>query len=288
MEWQELTIEINYEAGEAVAGLLEDAGAQGVIMEEIDNRQRVIAYFQEEQMEKIKNNTLPRIKTLAKYGLDTGKVIVEIKTRDDEDWSTSWQKFFHPVEAGHRFLITPSWEQVLETDRKVIKIDPGMAFGVGSHETTRICIDLLEKYINNSTIKMLDIGTGTGILSIVAAMLGVKEILAIDIDPAAVKSARENIIINKVSEQIQVKAGDLTVGVSVAYPFITANLLPDIILRLLPSIPPLLTEGGLIVLSGIIREKTDLIIKELAGYNLEVIDNTIMGEWVGLVARKDR
>lgn len=287
MNWREVTVRVNREAGEAVANILQELGAGGVVLKEDGDRIGLTAYYYDNrEFAKLLSRIKKRTDNLKNYGLKTGEVELSTVLTRDQDWATSWHRFFKPLTIGERFIICPSWEVCNKGERIIIKIDPGMAFGVGSHETSQMSIELLEKYINSDITSMLDIGTGTGILSIVAAKLGVREVLGVDIDPAAVAAARENVRLNQVGERVKILKGDLSRDVSGNYSLIVANLLPDLIQRLLPSIPELMAESGLLVLSGIIQDKKELIISQLAELKLAVIDEVNLNEWVSLVARK--
>lgn len=287
MDWRELSVEVNNEAVEAVAALLQEKATQGVVINENGDRVKVTAYFHDNEnfatlFKELKSN----IEKLNDFGLQTVEISFSVNITHDEDWSTSWHRFFKPVEAGERFLICPDWEQCNSRKREVIYINPGRAFGIGSHETTRICIALLEKYISDDVVNLLDIGTGTGILAIISARLGVKEIMAVDIDPAAVDAARENVEKNGVKERVTVRHGDLAKDVQGKYSLIVANLLPDLIINLLPVIPDLMEENTRLILSGIIREKKETVLSHLHKLNLELLDEIELGEWLGLVVGK--
>lgn len=288
MNWQEVKVKIAKEAAEAVAHYLQENSKHGVVVKENEDYMEITAYYPaDDSFSKSLRDLKEWVKDLKKFGLETGKVKYCLQLTAEEDWATSWQSFFKPLYLGDRFLICPGWEDCDDDERIIIKIDPGMAFGVGSHETTELSIQLLEKYISTQTVKMLDIGTGTGILSIVAAHLGVDNILGIDIDRAAVKAARENIVINNVSDNVTVIQGDLTEGISGRFPLIIANLLPDIIERLLKTVVSLMEREGLLILSGIIDTKKDKIINLARGEGLSVIEQCSLGEWVSLVLGKD-
>ncbi|MFP4015440.1 MAG: 50S ribosomal protein L11 methyltransferase [Halanaerobiales bacterium] len=341
MEWKEVSVEINFQAAEVLSNIMNELGSGGVVNEEKADRVKVTAYYYDDGdfpglLEELKN----RIDNLSDYNLDIGEVEVSVNDRCNEDWSTSWHQYFKPLEIGEGFLISPSWEEVCEDKRKIIKIDPGMAFGIGGHETTQMCVRLLEKYMdyfyalnkntsnsynivdsnarrvnkslqdsmnyndrdntyhekdyssgdidNTKPDNMLDIGTGTGILAIAAAYLGVRDITGIDIDPAAVEAARENIKINQVEDNIKIIKGDMTENIAGTYSIITANLLPDLIVNLLPSVPPLMDNTSILILSGIIMEKRYMIIDSLNRVDLDLFDEDRMGEWVSLVAVKKR
>ncbi|MFP4660696.1 MAG: 50S ribosomal protein L11 methyltransferase [Halanaerobiales bacterium] len=327
MEWKEVNIEINSLIAEAVSNILIELGSGGVVIEEIEDRVKITAYYcDDDEFPKLLEDLNNRINNLSDDDLVLGEVNISINDSCNEDWATSWHEYFKPLEIGRKFLVLPSWEEVNEDKRKIIRIDPGMAFGIGGHETTRMCVRLLEKYIdyfydlnkdttnsynvidsndrasiislekgNNSSSSneekekpdnMLDIGTGTGILAIAAAYLGVKNILGIDIDPAAVRAARENIRINKVEDNVRIIKGDMTQDINGTYAIITANLLPDLIMNLLPSVPLLMDNTSILILSGIIKEKREMIINSMNKLDLELLDEDSMGEWVSLVAVK--
>lgn len=298
MNWKEVTVEINSEAAEAVSYIMNEYGCGGVVVTDtIDNRIKIIAYYyDDEDFPVIINEVKQRINKLLNYNIDTGKVLISIENTHYEDWATSWHKYFRPLEIGKKFIISPSWEDSINSDRRLIKIDPGMAFGIGSHETTRMCIELLEKFlpvngdivnVNEDIDTMLDIGTGTGILAIAAAYLGISDIIGVDIDPAAVSAARENISINKVEDRIRIIKGDMTKDISGIFSIITANLLPDLIMCLLPSIPPLMNDQSKLILSGITRDKRDMIFELFSQLRLKLIDEKEMNEWVSLAAVKE-
>lgn len=288
MDWRKVDLKINQMASEAAINVMEELGSQGVIVNNDEKgRFEITAYYPDNKvfpglLTKLKE----KIYDLNKYGLDTGKIEIDVELTNDEDWSKSWHKFFKPTPVGKKFLICPSWEKCLDPDRYKVQIDPGMAFGVGTHETTQMCVILLEKYINNSTSKMLDIGTGTGILAIIAAKLGVKEITGVDIDPAAVAAAKENIRLNGVGDRIEIIKGDLSKDISGSYSLIVANLLPNLIKRLLPSIPDLLMDNGTLILSGIIKNKRKEIIDILKNYNFFLVEEICQKEWLSFVVRK--
>ncbi len=287
MDWREVSVEVYQMAAEAAINIMEELGAQGVVLDDEDNRINIRAYYPDDSsFTHLLAALKKRIYNLNDYGLNTGKVKVAVQLTHDENWLNSWHKFFKPVPLGSRFIVCPGWEKCPEKGRLKVEIDPGMAFGVGSHETTRLSAYLLEKYIDNQNDNMLDIGTGTGILAIIAAKLGVKEVVGVDIDTAAVKAALTNISKNGVGDQVRIIQGDLSTGLEDKYSLIVANLLPDIIYRLIPLIPEMMAEYGQVIFSGIIKERKDGIISCLKEYKLSVVEEIIENEWVSLVARK--
>ncbi|MFW6264818.1 MAG: 50S ribosomal protein L11 methyltransferase [Bacillota bacterium] len=291
MNWKEVIIEINKEAAEASANILNEFGAGGVVFDSKKDKEILKAYFYDDQdFPDLMENIKEKINKLKDFGLARGVVLYTINETRHEDWANSWHEYFKAIKVGNNFIISPSWEKAIDTDRMLIEIDPGMAFGIGSHETTQMCIELLEKYIQaNDTIdNMLDIGTGTGILSIVAAYLGIDDITGIDIDPAAVSAAQKNIEINQVQNKVKIIKGDLGKDITGVYSIITANLLPNLIMDLLPSIPVLMDKNSILILSGIIREKRDMIIKKMDSLKLKSIEETYNNEWLSIVAVKKR
>ena len=216
----------------------------------------------------------------------------DIKTeykRDCEeyDWTVEWKKFFKPLEVGEKFVIVPSWEEYkADKDKIILEIDPGMAFGTGSHETTAICLKLLEEVDIKDKI-VADVGTGSGILAIACSKIGAKHVLALDIDPLSIKTAKENVVVNDCVDKIEVMESDLLNTSKDNYDLIIANILPDVIINLIPDAYEKLNEKGLILVSGIILEKKDLIIKELKQHGFSIVKDLDMGEWTGIIGRKD-
>lgn len=289
MDWKKVDIKVSPEAVEAVGNIMNEIGADGIEINEGEGWSIITSYYPDDNcFPDVLNDLRQRINNLNKYGIKTGDIEINITLTNNEDWSTSWHEYFKPVKAGRFFLICPTWDECNSSDRIVIKIDPGMAFGIGSHETTRMSIEFLEKYIKPDldNMTMIDIGTGTGILAIAAVYLGADKVTAIDNSKAALKAARDNVIQNRVSDQVDIILGDLTQDINKTFHMITANLLPDLILRLLPSIPSLMNEETIVILSGIIIEKKEQIIDQLKKYDLKVIDEKQMDEWISLVVIK--
>lgn len=206
---------------------------------------------------------------------------------EEYDWTVEWKKFFKPLEVGEKFVIVPSWEEYkADKDKIILEIDPGMAFGTGSHETTAICLKLLEEVDIKDKI-VADVGTGSGILAIACSKIGAKHVLALDIDPLSIKTAKENVVVNDCVDKIEVMESDLLSTSKDSFDLIIANILPDVIINLIPDAYEKLNEKGLILVSGIILEKKDLIIKELKQHGFSIVKDLDMGEWTGIIGRKD-
>ncbi len=186
----------------------------------------------------------------------------------EEDWANNWKQYFKPLPVGERLLIVPSWKEAIPEgceDRVQLEIDPGMAFGSGQHETTKLCLEMVEKCVTaGSTV--LDVGTGSGILAIGALLLGAQSAVGIDIDKLSVKIAGENAALNGVSDRFTAVCGDLATGISGQFDVVCANIVADIILRLLPDVGPLMTADGDLIVSGIIEERKDDVLAGLASY----------------------
>jgi ribosomal protein L11 methyltransferase len=207
-----------------------------------------------------------------------------------EDWSSSWKVHFKPLRVGKHLLIVPTWEDavVLPGDL-VIRIDPGMAFGTGGHETTRLCLELLESVMENSPLltipSLLDLGTGSGILAIAANLLGAGRILALDIDPDAVEIARDNLALNGMSDSIECGTVPLE-SLTEHFDIILANILAEELVRLAPHLMERLHPGGSLILSGILAEKEPLVWQGFAAQPLTYIRTVSDGEWVAMLYEK--
>ncbi|MFW5972095.1 MAG: 50S ribosomal protein L11 methyltransferase [Bacillota bacterium] len=290
MNWKEVTVRIKNEASEAASNIMIEMGSEGVVVDSESEYSELTAYYYDDKsFPDLLKIFEERIRNLSEFDLDVGKIKIKVGNTRHEDWATSWHEYFKPIEVANRFIISPSWEDVDDENKRVIKIDPGMAFGIGGHETTQMCIELLVKYIdgNFQLINMLDIGAGTGILSIVGAYLGIDDITGIDIDPAAVDAARENVKINQVDDNVKIVQGDMTIDIDGKYSIITANLLPNLIMRLLPAVVLLMDNETKLILSGIVREKRNVIVDELAKHGLNLIEEKSLNEWLSLVVSKE-
>lgn len=215
-----------------------------------------------------------------------GSLNYTVSEETDYSWQTKWKETFKPFEVAEGIVIKPSWEELpgnFENAKVVIEIDPGMAFGTGSHETTSLCIKMLSKYLREND-KVLDAGCGSGILSIVAAKLGAKEVLGVDIDLVAVAVAKENLECNHVEKIADAKYGDVTKGVDFKGNIVVANLMAELIAMITPDILPHIYEDGYYITSGILVEKEDMVSKALTESGFEIVEIEEKGEWCCIVA----
>ena len=205
----------------------------------------------------------------------------------EEDWANSWKEYYKPLRIGKRLVIVPAWEKYEESaDDLVVRMDPGMAFGPGTHETTRLVIELLEKY-TEAGCRMLDVGTGSGILAICASKLGAGECFAYDIDPMAVRVANENIKDSGLSN-IHCEVSDLLKQADRSRPYdlICANLVADIIIRMVPDLAPFMAEHTVLLASGIISARADDVIACFDQYGYEVVEKSVENDWCALAVKK--
>lgn len=210
---------------------------------------------------------------------------IDTKSISEEDWANNWKKYFKPTEIGEKLLILPEWEQKPDTDRKILTIDPGAAFGTGTHSTTKLCLGAIEKYIKTDD-KVLDIGTGSGILSIASLLMGAKSALGVDIDALAVKTATENGAKNGFYEpEYKMVCGDLADKVEGKYDVCIANIVADVIIRLCDSVTDFIVPKGLFITSGIIDTRLDDVVKKLKETNFEIMETYEEKGWVCMVSR---
>ncbi len=223
-----------------------------------------------------------RMETLGLHGK------IDIVGVNEEDWANSWKQYYKPLKVGERMVICPAWESYTPAEGElVIRMDPGMAFGTGTHETTRLVIRLLEKY-TEAGCRMLDVGTGTGILAICASRLGAGICRAYDIDPTAVRVARENIADSGLTN-VTCDRSDLLRQVSLdggKYDLICANIVADIIIRMIPDVGAYLADGGVILASGIIAERCDDVVAAFEQNGFTVVEKSVDNDWCGLAVKK--
>lgn len=280
--WHAVEIEIARAGESAATAQLWACGTTGLeVSEEGPELVTLRAYFdaapdtgsmRDEIVESLRQLNLP----------ETSLRRIESLTIADQDWLAEWKKGYEPVEIGRRLLISPSWkrDQLGDTDRIVIEIDPGMAFGTGTHETTRGCLEMLEKYWHGGSL--LDVGTGTGILAIAAAKLHPGSfVTAFDVDPEAITVAEENAAINAVGDAIELEVNRLSSYAGREFDLVLANLTADVIIPLAAEFPSVLKPGGTLIVSGILTEQGDDVIAALDGF--ELIESKPDCEWVTIV-----
>lgn len=219
--------------------------------------------------------------TAEKIPFEAGSVGV-----DDSDWNENWKKYFHPIEIGEKLAVVPSWENYEnKQNRTVLNIDPGAAFGTGTHATTSLCLELLQGFVGADS-RMLDIGCGSGILALSSVLLGAECAFGVDIDAQSVKTARENAQINKIDDKVSFEVGDLTEVVSGKYDIICANIVADVVIRLLPDAKEFMTDNGRLIISGIIDLRKDDVLKAVGENGFKVIDEKYKDNWCAFVLQK--
>ena len=318
MRWHEITIHTTEEAIEMTANFMHEAGAGGVSIEEsgslnkvrdttygelydqplndIPEGRAVIKGYFEVGMdaEALKASLGAAVSALVDYDIDPGEPVVEVKEVDDADWADAWKQYFKPVRVTERLTIKPSWEEYTAGPGEIIlDLDPGMAFGTGTHATTSLCLKALEQRLQPGD-EVIDVGTGSGILAIAAAKLGASAILALDLDPVAVTVAEENVQHGGLGAQIQVRRSDLLGvlqsgnGLNIHLPvrLVVANILAEIILLFVPDVYEALEPGGLYITSGIIERKEPEVTAALtaAGFTVLAVDRD--QDWVAITAQK--
>lgn len=203
---------------------------------------------------------------------------------DEEDYANAWKKYYKPLRVGKQIMIVPSWEEYLPQKEDIIlELDPGMAFGTGTHETTRLCMEFLEEIVTTDT-KILDVGCGSGILAITGVKLGAPSAIGTDIDPVAVKVAKENALLNGVEEKIQFLRSDLTTGVEGKFEIVCANIVSDIIIALSKQLTDFLLPEGKCIVSGIIDIRANEVKNALEDAGLQIVDKKEEGGWVAYLA----
>lgn len=217
-------------------------------------------------------------------GVDLGPLTVETSIEDDSQWRDNWKEYFKPKKVGERIVVKPTWyDYDAKPGELIIELDPGMAFGTGTHETTSLCLRLMEKYMQPKD-KVLDVGCGSGILSIAGALLGASQVLGVEIDPVAVDVARENISLNGAAEVAKAQYGDLTEGIDFKADVIVANLMADLVIMLSADVAKHLLPGGRYISSGILIEKRDQVAQAIKDSGFEIVEIKEDGMWCAIVA----
>ena len=316
MRWNKFTLKTRSEVEDIVISTLAEAGVEGVEIEdkvpltEQDKQQMFvdilpdgpaddgIAYLnfyldEKEDKEELLANVKDALEELRMF-VDIGEGTITESQTEDKDWINNWKQYFHQFYVDD-ILIIPSWEEVKPEDKNkmIIHIDPGTAFGTGMHDTTQLCMRHLKKYVKDG-MEILDVGTGSGILSIAALKLGAGYAVGTDLDPCAISATRENLEANQIPEgSMDVMIGNIIDDKAVQdqvgyekYDIVTANILADVLIPLTPVICHQMKPGALYITSGILDVKEDVVVKAVKDAGLEVLEVTHQGEWVSVTARK--
>lgn len=311
MKWSELSIHTTNEAIEAVSNIMHEAGASGVVIEDSEDLTKeredqfgeiysldpedfptegviLKAYlpvnsFLGETVEAIKL----AINNLVTFDINLGANVVTISEVNEEEWATAWKKYYHPVKISKRFTIVPTWEtyEPVSSDELIVELDPGMAFGTGTHPTTVMSLQALEKTVKLGD-RVIDVGTGSGVLAIGAALLEAKEVHALDLDDVAVTAARINVKLNKVQNRVKVVHGNLLDTIEEPGDVVVANILAEIIISFTDDAFQAVKPGGVYITSGIISAKKNDVKDALEASGFIIEDVMMMEDWVTIISKK--
>lgn len=253
------------------------------IFEYGDRAAVVKGYFHEdEDIDNIKSVIMFKLNELREMGIDIGEGKIVTSSVNEEDWSTSWKKYYKPLKLGNKIVIKPTWEEYsTREDEIIIELDPGMAFGTGTHETTSMCIELLEKYIKPGDI-VFDIGTGSGILAITSSKLGAGSVVGVDLDEVAVKSATENVSINGI-KNVKILHGNLVDVLEGKANIVVANIIAEVVIGLTETVKPFISQNGIFIASGIIKDRKNDVLDAMNKSGHRIIEVREKGEWVAIV-----
>ena len=307
--WIEVRVITKSEALEPISGIFYSLDCKGVAIEDpedilgreqgpltwdfadinvLEHKGKVAvvkAYFAEEDnIEDVLQYVNERLTELKEMGLDLGEAKVEHEKMHEEDWANTWKQYYKPSKVGEKIVVKPIWEEYEAKDGElVVDLDPGMAFGTGTHETTRMCIQALERYVKEEST-VFDVGCGSGILAIAAAKLGAKLAVGVDLDPVAVESSIENVGYNNLNN-IEILHGNLVEVIDGKADIVVANILAEIICILTDDVKRVLKDGGVFITSGIIHDRVDMVCEKLESTGFEVIEKNRDGEWNCIVAK---
>lgn len=313
MDWVELTVHTTTAGSDVVTEILMAEGATGTMVEDradipdpnkphgyweifdpklLDTLPEdvvVHAWFEPDSTFGDKLHTLnARLAELkeADFGVDLGALTMQTQNVRDEDWSEVWKRFYKPFRAGKKLVVKPTWEPYdAQPGDQIIEIDPGMAFGSGTHETTAMCLELLEDAMKGGET-VIDVGTGSGILALGAALLGAKDVLAIDIDPIAVRVAKENIEHNGLQDKVHAVEGNLLDNNDSVCELCVANIIADVICMFAQPLNNHIVPGGLFICSGIIKEREQDVVDALNAADYTILEIRRKGEWVAILSRR--
>ncbi|MEE0943946.1 MAG: 50S ribosomal protein L11 methyltransferase [Clostridia bacterium] len=322
MEWIEATIYTSTEGIEPVTGRLYQLGITGVSIEDetdfndfLENNKNLWDYVDDDLAEKMRGETkvifyiphsidgietlssvkqsMSELKNLDSYNI-YGRLQIDTGSLSEEDWTNNWKQYFHTLEIGNRIIVQPEWEEYKADDNKIVfRINPGMSFGTGSHHTTKMCIEALDKVVKENS-EILDLGCGSGILSLISILLGAKSAFAIDIDPLAVDIAYQNAGLNNIPHQaFLAKAGNVLDDdslvdeiLSKTYDVVAANIVADVIIPLAPLAYKAVKEDGIFITSGIIEDRIDDVTSALISTGFEIIEMKRSADWAAFVCKK--
>ena len=317
MKWKQFRLKTTTQAEDIVSSMLADLGIEGVQIEdkipltEQDKEQMFVdilpdipdddgtAYLtfyldEEEDVAPVLMNVRKELEDMRAF-LDVGECTIEESETEDVDWVNNWKQYFHQFYIDD-ILVIPSWEKVKpeDSDKMVIHIDPGTAFGTGMHETTQLCFRSLKKYVTSES-EILDVGCGSGILGMLALKFGAKHSLGTDLDPCAIDATHENMEVNGIrKDQYEVMIGNIIDDTAVQdavgyekYDIVAANILADVLVPLTPVIIHQMKPGAVYITSGIIEDKENVVVEAVKAAGLEVLEVNHQGEWVSVVARKN-
>ena len=303
MEWTDIRLTVSKadaEAAEAVATMIAEGGIYIEDYSDIEEQVEQIAHvdlIEQELLDKPRDTVIIHmylepgdspVETLALIAarMEAAGIPYTSETEgvEQEDWQNGWRKYYHPMDVGQRLAVVPSWQDY-ETSRVKLILDPGLAFGTGGHETTNLCLEVLDERVKGGE-RVLDIGTGSGILAIAALKLGAAVAEGVDIDPVAVHTAGENAALNGVADKLTVLVGDLSDKASGRYDIITANIVANAIMALAPAVPGLMADDAVFIASGIIDSRKDEVIAALEAAGLAVLEVKEKRGWECIVCKK--
>ena len=317
MNWLELHIDTNHAGLETVEALLSSLGIDGVVIDDetefqdfLENNHQYWDYVDEDLVEEKRGksrvtfyvessdaglHTMAQVRillsALKKEHPEYAPLLMTMENVEDADWENNWKQFYKPMEIGERLLVVPEWEVAKPSDRVKLILNPGLTFGTGSHATTRLCLTALEKHVHGGE-KLLDLGCGSGILSIAGLLLGASEAFACDIDDKCVGVAYENAALNGIDrEKYTVRAGDVTSAAKLQrefggeYDVIVANIVADVIIALAPQVRPFLKEGGIFLCSGIIDDRAAEVKGKLVEAGWEILEENTSEGWFSYLCK---